>query len=499
MYSLVSLAQMAATPVALVAYDMTMDGSADLVIGWSDGTVEVRSDRLDGGGEIIAKDKLSTSIAGLVVADYRMDGTNVLLAVSVKGEVRGYLPLGVKLPTPSPTPAATVVEERTSTQSKSDIAHLKTKLEELERQKRDLIAELEAFNQKTDGSSSSAVVVQDPELEIEMNLLSSDHILPVAHLQVTFTLGIDAAIAMVVMQADALFEEEMFVAYEDKDSPSRSIEVAVLPPNNTPYKVACKVSFGPPGANLLQIHELILEIPAFSMFQACDSVCGEEECVRLPLNGKAFQPQFNEWLELNFLAPQPVLSSDGVVNIRSLRDDTSATVKLLETEIVVCTQSMQLAGDLVQSFLQFFKVNELNSVAAFPTEIGGFRTILSQINDLQSVRLKLSADLAEKSNLSKGYLFQAEDARLLRDHGAMKTSYRALFSLNRDMMAQYRIRCTNHKELLEMLKSVNQFIQCASRLRAGKAKAAVVHGCRQALQANNVERIVKVVELGCPP
>ena len=57
---------MAATPVCISAYDMTMDGMADLVIGWSDGTVEVRTDRPDGAGEVIAKDKFGAGIAGLL-------------------------------------------------------------------------------------------------------------------------------------------------------------------------------------------------------------------------------------------------------------------------------------------------------------------------------------------------------------------------------------------------------------------------------------------------
>jgi Bardet-Biedl syndrome 2 protein len=495
---------MAATPVCISAYDMTMDGMADLVIGWSDGTVEVRTDRPDGAGEVIAKDKFGAGIAGIVAADYRMDGTTVLLVVSVTGEVRGYLPFGVKAPTQSLTPAAEVKpHEQPSRSNSSVMVKLQAKLQEWERRKRVIMAELEAGEHRTGGSmdpsrDGAGMAVQDPKVSVSIKLVDGDARAPMTHLHVTLSLGIDATISMVVMQAGGLFDDETFIAYEDHTSPSASIDIAVLPPKNQAYSVRCKVVFGPSGRTVLQIHELTIDIPAFAMFQASNVVCSPEESVQLPLRGKAFQSQIEEWLELNFLAPRPVLGSSGIISVHSLRENVSVSIALEDDAIVVSTQSMEIAGDLLQSMLRHCKVMELNSVAAFPTEIGAFRTVLGQINDLQSVRLKLSAEIAEKSNLAKGLLFQAEDARLLRDHGSMNTSYRSLFTLNRDLIAEYAIRCTNHNELLDTLKSVNQFIQCASRLRVGKAKSAVVHGCREALQANNVDQIVNVVELGAP-
>jgi hypothetical protein len=77
-----------------------MDGVEDLVTGWSDGTIDVREDRSGASGETMLRDTFGGSggaVAGLAAADYRMDGTRTLLAVSAEGEARGYLPLGVKL------------------------------------------------------------------------------------------------------------------------------------------------------------------------------------------------------------------------------------------------------------------------------------------------------------------------------------------------------------------------------------------------------------------
>lgn len=58
---------------------------------------DVREDRPGASGEIMLQDTFKTGMAGLAEADYRMDGTSTLLAVSTEGEARGYLPLGVKL------------------------------------------------------------------------------------------------------------------------------------------------------------------------------------------------------------------------------------------------------------------------------------------------------------------------------------------------------------------------------------------------------------------
>lgn len=47
----------------------------------------------------------------------------------------------------------------------------------------------------------------------------------------------------------------------------------------------------------------------------------------------------------------------------------------------------------------------------------------------------------------------------------MKRSYSELFDLNRDLVSGYKIRSTNHGELLKCLKVVNQTIQRAGNLR----------------------------------
>lgn len=65
-------------------------------------------------------------------------------------------------------------------------------------------------------------------------------------------------------------------------------------------------------------------------------------------------------------------------------------------------------------------------------------------------------------------------------------------------MSQYRIRCNNHKELMDTLKEVNQIIQKAARLRIGKSKSVVVNESRNSIKTNNLNQLVKVIKTGIP-
>ena len=47
----------------------------------------------------------------------------------------------------------------------------------------------------------------------------------------------------------------------------------------------------------------------------------------------------------------------------------------------------------------------------------------------------------------------------------MRRGYTELYNMNRDLINGYKIRCTNHQELLNSLKLVNQVIQKSGKLR----------------------------------
>lgn len=68
--------------------------------------------------------------------------------------------------------------------------------------------------------------------------------------------------------------------------------------------------------------------------------------------------------------------------------------------------------------------------------------------------------------------------------------------LYRELTADHDKRATNHANLLDALKSVNQMIQRASRLRVGSRQAKVVTACRAAIKAHNMQALSRIIREG---
>jgi Bardet-Biedl syndrome 2 protein len=63
--------------------------------------------------------------------------------------------------------------------------------------------------------------------------------------------------------------------------------------------------------------------------------------------------------------------------------------------------------------------------------MSAFKDTMSRVDEFNSTRLKLAADVADNSNLLKALVIKAEDARILGDMPAMRKFYRQLYDLNR--------------------------------------------------------------------
>lgn len=96
---------------------------------------------------------------------------------------------------------------------------------------------------------------------------------------------------------------------------------------------------------------------------------------------------------------------------------------------------------------------------------------------------------------------------------AMKRHYVDLLNLNRDLISGYKIRCTNHEELMKNLRFLNQTVQKAANLRSklinlmfhltffrrllvGKYKTITTNQCRAAIKANNAQLLIKTIKTG---
>ncbi|GIY60210.1 bardet-Biedl syndrome 2 protein homolog [Caerostris extrusa] len=78
------------------------------------------------------------------------------------------------------------------------------------------------------------------------------------------------------------------------------------------------------------------------------------------------------------------------------------------SEVFIKTDDMELAGELIQSLSQSLTLEDLSVTAHFPQET-------ENVNEYQSVRQQLSADMADNSGLIRNLVVRAEDARLMRE------------------------------------------------------------------------------------
>merc|ERR1711985_72961 len=150
----------------------------------------------------------------------------------------------------------------------------------------------------------------------------------------------------------------------------------------------------------------------------------------------------------------------------------------------------------MQDFCQFLQITELESIAHFPEEMEKFKSVLMKVDEYNAVRLKLTAEMADSSNLVKALIVKDEDYRMLSDMGNLKRVFSSLQSTNGDLIAEYNKRANNHQQLLNQLKEVNMMIQKAAKLRVGTPKTRVVSSCRQAIKKNSIHELFQIIRTG---
>merc|ERR1719473_1041273 len=164
--------------------------------------------------------------------------------------------------------------------------------------------------------------------------------------------------------------------------------------------------------------------------------------------------------------------------------------------VSIRTDDLEVAGDMVQDLCAYLQITELESTADFPAEMEKFKSVLMKVDEYNAVRLKLTAEMADSSNLVKALIVKAEDYRRLSDMGNMKKVFSHLQQTNADLIAEYNKRANNHQQLLGQLKEVNMMIQKAAKLRVGTPKTRVVSSCRQAIKKNNIHELFQIMKTG---
>ncbi|KAM9269118.1 BBSome complex member BBS2 isoform 2-T2 [Cariama cristata] len=473
--------------MSIHAFDLNSDGVCELITGWSNGKVDARSDRT---GEVIFKDNFASSIAGVVEGDYRMDGSTQLICCSVDGEVRGYLPGGEEMK-----------GNLMDTSAEQDL------IRELSQKKQNLLLELRNYEENAkaehnaqlkEADGQGGVIPANTQLQTALSVnLGSDS--QSAHVELCISTTNDTVIRAVLIFAEGIFEGESHVVHPSLQNLSGCVRVPLTPPKDVPVDLHIKAFVGYRNSTQFHVFELTRQLPRFSMYALSSPDSATELLSFVNCTTNERPQRIIMWLNQNFLLPEDAefQTAPFQVCFTSLRNAGQLCIKIKPGgEISINTDDIDLAGDIIQSMASFLAIEDLQVEADFPAYFEELRKVLVKVDEHHAVNQRLTADMAEHSNLIRSMLVQAEDARLLGDMKNMKTRYIELYDLNRDLINQYKIRCNNHTELLNNLKAVNQAIQRAGRLRVGKPKTQVISACRDAIRSNNFNMLFRIMRVG---
>ncbi|CAF0727160.1 unnamed protein product [Rotaria sp. Silwood1] len=473
--------------IVLQTFDVDGDGVDELVTGWSNGKVDIRSDRT---GEVIFKDSLNSSIAG--VADYRVPGENLLICCTNEGEVRGY-----KFSVQDAHVAAANAYKN-SQEAVRDLSQKKQTLL-LELQNLEYVTKnITDINNKTVAVDATADIQANTEIQTMLTVEKGGNDFP-GHVAVRMKTSNQTLIRAVIMFAEGLFRGESFVAHPAANQVREYITVPIIIPRDVSIDLHLQIFVGMKTSTLFHVFELSRPLPVFSMYMMIENSPNTEPkgFVTFSINERI--PRILVWINHHFLLAEEYAPNAASLYVTFLcvRTDLKLVIKMQNNgQVRIQIDDMELAGNIIQSLGKFLKIEDLQTSGDFPQEFEILEQVFYQIEEYQAARQRISSDMAEHASIIRNFLIRAEDARLIGDISVMKQHYIDLLNLNRDLINGYQIRCTNHEELMKNLRYLNQTVQKAGNLRLGKYKTNTVNQCRIAIKGHNLQLLIKSIKTG---
>lgn len=221
-------------------------------------------------------------------------------------------------------------------------------------------------------------------------------------------------------------------------SGTSSIIVPLQIQKDDPVDVHIKAFVGSSESNQYHVFELNRQLPKFSMYSLPEKITGSPKTINdiTKLSDEARPATFESFVKFkvtervnrfcmfinqNFLLPADIEPSASEtdsfdflkISLTSLRDGSPLILTFYnDSNILIQTENIELAGNLIQSIAQFMNVTNLNSTASFPLVVEKFREFFDKLQGLQESSNVLRTDNALKINLAKILVLRAEDAKV---------------------------------------------------------------------------------------
>ncbi|VDK75096.1 unnamed protein product [Litomosoides sigmodontis] len=412
-----------------------------LVCTWIHGKVDMR---VPATGAVLLKESVSSRIAATFIAGGQ------LVIVSTDGNVHGF-----------------TIDKKESDERNGG----ENLLQELNLQKYDLLAELQNYEQCKNSAISDEIVESEPTIPANTTFdtsLTVNQQLKEPAVELRLVVSGDAVIRSVILFAESIFNGESYVIHPTENY-SSCITIQLRPVKDVAADLHIKAFVGYAKSTQLHVFEVTRSVPRFVMYALNTANAAQ------PDDGKA-EFYINErpsrlavWINSNFLLTNEILcegDSKLSVNFISLRSNEPVSIEIDGNgKVIIQSKDMELVGNIIQSIAESLVISEIQTIAQFPLEIARLNDITEKLHEMYIMRDRLSATIAERSSAIKEMLVRAEDARTIRQLRLMNKYYQKMHTLNHAMIAEHKIRCNNHQELLKLLRNLNKIIEQGSRLR----------------------------------
>lgn len=432
-------------------YDLLGTGQLQIILGWESGKIDVRDSR---SGDVLMKLITPSKIIGLIVTDYRGLGTEDLICVTEQGDIQGYTSSNINLAPLTVTEGSQIRELLNLKQNLLlELTHYEnnTRVNESLQGIDDSLA---AMNQLKTISNDFAIIPANTRLQIAISTDGSKQ----SNVEVAISTNNTTIIKSVIIFADGIFPngEALIVhpptkritsgAYsgsgiQTASSRGGGVSSIVIPlkiPKDENVDVHIKAFVGNADGNQFHVFELNRQLPKFSMYSLPERISGspkslndiskvaDENQSKVPEGFVKFKvservSRFCMFVNQNFLLPADIDPQPSELDtfdflklsLVCLRDSSPLIITFYnDSNILIQTDNIELAGNLVQAIAQFMNVSNLDAAASFPATVVTIRELFDKLQGLQESASVLRTDTAQKINLAKMLIIRAEDARI---------------------------------------------------------------------------------------